>query len=278
MRVGREHIVPFVPGAELIREWRLADLQTFVPERTAALVVSSLVLSYSSSGHHRLICQTICWRWTPRTVLTRSSSRVAQTKLARILFLKAFDAKGHDSFCLSQTPGAVRRMPSDLSAEFAELPLLTFIEEVVSSQAAAARRIRSSLCPTPTKSSGSLLAALARAGVRNEDLYVVGKSNSTNSGVLSRLSEAESTSCLPDIADGQTSPTTTWFARVDRAMAHLVLENSRSGYRGILVVDDGGHAIRTAKTLALDIDVAAVEQTTRGIRSVTARYLRRSLS
>jgi S-adenosylhomocysteine hydrolase len=119
------------------------------------------------------------------------------------------------------------------------------------------------------ETTGSLLESLFRLGLRPNRTYVLGKIYSTNRGVARALAEKGVNVCL-------SGPPERWGEYSERmrqdvnCMWGSVVKSVQSEKpRGIIVLDDGGHAVAATPDAPLKgLEIRAVEQTSSGLRRI----------
>ncbi|MGC4048410.1 MAG: NAD(P)-dependent oxidoreductase [Paludibaculum sp.] len=120
------------------------------------------------------------------------------------------------------------------------------------------------------ETTGSLVESIIGLGVRAEDIYLGGKLYSTCEPVAARLR-----SIGVHVQDPPAVPHWGGFSAQLDAMAemlwHRFLASGRNGLRGVVVLDDGGFALKAAGRVGrLPLArIAGVEQTTSGINSLS---------
>lgn len=155
---------------------------------------------------------------------------------------------------------------------FPRLPLLEYVEKLFDVKAAQPLAGFSFLCVQHLlASTGALIESLSRCGADLSCMQIVGKAYSTNGAVLGMLRDSGIRVLDPAFRAAADEPYDAILAEaVASALAHAQ-GVSRSAARGILLLDDGGHALSRAQGLfPPDFPIAAVEQTTRGIRAAEA--------
>lgn len=162
--------------------------------------------------------------------------------------------------------------PHSSIATFPRLPLLEYVEELFDVKATQPLAGFSFLCVQHLlASTGALIEALSRCGADPSRMQIVGKGYSTNEAVLGMLRDSGIRVLNPAFRGTADEPYDAILAEaVASALAHAQGE-SRPTARGILLLDDGGHALSRAHGLfPPSFPITAVEQTTRGIRAANA--------
>lgn len=162
--------------------------------------------------------------------------------------------------------------PHSSLGTFPRLPLLEYVEELFDARASQPLAGFSFLCVQHLlASTGTLIETLSRCGADLSRMRVVGKGYSTNEAVLGMLRRSGARVSNPSFRGTVAEPYDAILAEaVVSALADLPGE-SGSTTRGILLLDDGGHALSRAHALfPPDFPVTAVEQTTRGVRAAKA--------
>ncbi|WP_180289214.1 MULTISPECIES: adenosylhomocysteinase [Streptomyces] len=120
-------------------------------------------------------------------------------------------------------------------------------------------------------STGALIRSLSRCGADLSRMQIVGKGYSTNEAALRMLRDSGIRVLNPAFRGSADRPYDTILAEaVQSALTH-VRDTSQTTARGVLLLDDGGHALTHAhKLFPPEFPVVAVEQTTRGIRAANA--------
>jgi S-adenosylhomocysteine hydrolase len=155
---------------------------------------------------------------------------------------------------------------------FPRLPLLEYVEGLFDVKSTQPLAGFSFLCVQHLlASTGALIQSLARCGADLSRMQIVGKGYSTNEAVLGILRDSGIRVLNPAFRGTADKPYDAILAEVvASALAHARGE-SQPAPRGILLLDDGGHALsRVHESFPPDFPVTAVEQTTRGIRAANA--------
>lgn len=166
-------------------------------------------------------------------------------------------------------------MPDSLfsPSDFPHLPLLDYVERLFDVAARQPLTGYSVLCVQHLlASTGSLLESLARCGADISRMHVVGKAYSTNGAVLESLGRSGMYVDNPLFEGTIGEPYDAVLARhVATAIARVQADLRRGSSRGLILIDDGGHALSQAGHLIrTPLPIKAVEQTTRGIRVAAA--------
>jgi S-adenosylhomocysteine hydrolase len=155
---------------------------------------------------------------------------------------------------------------------FPRLPLLEYVEELFDVRASQPLAGFSFLCVQHLlASTGALIESLSRCGADLSRIQIVGKGYSTNEAVLGMLRDSGIRVLNPAFRETADEPYDTILAEaVASALAHVYGESRRTA-RGLLLLDDGGHALSGAhRVFPPGFPITAVEQTTRGIRAANA--------
>jgi S-adenosylhomocysteine hydrolase len=162
--------------------------------------------------------------------------------------------------------------PHSSITTFPRLPLLEYVEELFDVRSAQPLAGFSFLCVQHLlASTGALIESLSRCGADLSSMQIVGKGYSTNEAVLGMLRDSGIRVLNPAFRGTADEPYDAILAdAVASALAHVQGE-SRPTARGILLLDDGGHALsRAHESFPPGFPITAVEQTTRGIRAANA--------
>lgn len=162
--------------------------------------------------------------------------------------------------------------PYSSPTAFPRLPLLEYVEELFDVEATQPLAGFSFLCVQHLlASTGALIESLSRCGADLSRMQLVGKGYSSNETVLGMLRDSGMRVLNPTFRGTADQPYDAILAEaVASALAHAQGESQLTD-RGILLLDDGGHALSHAHELfPRGLPVAAVEQTTRGIRAANA--------
>jgi len=154
---------------------------------------------------------------------------------------------------------------------FPRLPLLEYVEELFDVKATHPLAGFSFLCVQHLlASTGALIESLSRCGADLSRMQIVGKGYSTNETVLGMLRDSGIRVLNPAFRGTAAEPYDAILAEaVASALVHAQGESRTA--RGILLLDDGGHALSRAHGLfPPGFPITAVEQTTRGIRAANA--------
>src|SRR5215475_980561 len=127
---------------------------------------------------------------------------------------------------------------------FPRLPLLEYVEELFDVRATQPLAGFSFLCVQHLlASTGALIESLSRCGADLSRMQIVGKGYSTNEAVLGTLRDSGIRVLNPAFRGTADEPYDAILVEtVASALAHAQGE-SRPTARGILLLDDGGHAL-----------------------------------
>ncbi|WP_392960136.1 hypothetical protein [Streptomyces sp. LN245] len=162
--------------------------------------------------------------------------------------------------------------PHPSLATFPRLPLLDLVEEIFDVKTSQPLADFSIVCVQHLlASTGALIRSLSRCGADLSRMQIVGKGYSTNETALRTLREAGIRVLNPGFRGSADQPYDAILAHAVQSALTRIRDTPRATARGVLLLDDGGHALAHAHALfPPELPVVAVEQTTRGIRAANA--------
>lgn len=153
---------------------------------------------------------------------------------------------------------------------FPELPVVRAVSNRVSSDRQMFEHTLFVCVQHLLESTGSLIESLLALGVNRQNVFVLGKIYSLNSSVLARLRRLGVGITDSTVPNGGGSYRNTFAADVDSLWAAARRHAEHGAVRDIrqiVILDDGGQAIRRAPAWARSAwPIAGVEQTTSGLR------------
>jgi S-adenosylhomocysteine hydrolase len=155
---------------------------------------------------------------------------------------------------------------------FPHLPLLEYVEELFDVKATQPLVGFSFLCVQHLlASTGALIDSLSRCGADLSRMQIVGKGYSTNQEVLRVLRDSGIRVLNPGFRGTAEEPYDAIVAEAVATALAVAQSEIRPTAKGVLLLDDGGHAIsRAQESFPVGFPITAVEQTTRGIRVADA--------